>query len=137
MSICLIGVGIGRAPYMERVGGTLIDRGLLSAVLVCAGAALGIAGSRPVFFFPFSLLSLTGFTLVMLFGVRLFRRGAENRVISAATLYFAVVGTADIAFFLPYLVRYGSADFWLFYARPMGALIVAAGAIMQLRRAAK
>src|SRR5712691_11661483 len=133
MSICLIGVGIGRAREPELSAATLFNRPWIGAVLVCVGGTLGLVGSRIAFGFPFGFLSLTCFTLVLLFGVRLFRKGPESRILSAATLYFALVGLGEALFFLPYLVRYPVGDVWPFYLRPIGTLIAGLGAIVSLR----
>jgi hypothetical protein len=134
MSVCLIGVGSGRVPGAELSGSILTNRTWVGAILVCIGGTLGLVGSGVAFGFLFSLLGLTCFTLVLLFGVRLFRKGPESRILSAATLYFALVGVGDIVFYLPYLVLYGTGAVWPFYVRPIGTLIALLGAIVLLRR---
>jgi hypothetical protein len=134
MSVCLIGVGSGRVPGAELPGAILTNRTWVGAILVCIGGTLGLVGSGVAFGFLFSLLGLTCFTLVLLFGVRLFRKGPESRILSTATLYFAMVGMGDTVFYLPYLVFFGSGAVWLFYVRPIGTFLAVLGAIILLRR---
>jgi hypothetical protein len=133
MTACLIGAGIGGGPDSQLSQSTVIDRNWIGALLVCVGGAFGLAGSRATFFFLFVLLSTTCFSLVLLFGVRMFRKGPESRLLSAATLYFALVGLADLVFVLPALILFASASLWLDF-RLVGTVIAVSGAIIQLRR---
>jgi uncharacterized membrane protein YesL len=63
----------------------------------------------------------------------MFRKGPESRLLSAATLYFALVGLADLVFVLPALILFASASLWLDF-RLVGTVIAVSGAIIQLRR---
>jgi hypothetical protein len=76
MSACLIGAGIGGGPDPELSVATLLNRNWIGAILVCMGGTLGLAGSRAgVWFFLFGILPVTSFSLILLFGVRLFGKG--------------------------------------------------------------
>jgi hypothetical protein len=137
MLVCLIGAAISRELDPELSPATLIDRNWIGALLVCVGATLGLIGSRAAFFFPLTLLSLTCFSLVLLFGVRLFRRGPEARLLSVVTLYFALAGVADVFLFLPSVILFGNAPLLLVNFRLLGTAIVVPGAVIQLRRSSR
>ena len=134
MSACLIGAGIGRWPDLELSAATLTDRNWIGALLLCVGGALGLAGSQGSWFFPFGILGVTSFSLILLFGVRLFRKGPERRLFSSLTIYFAFVGVVDMVFLVPWLFLFASAAVWPFYFRFLGAAVAVSGAILLLLR---
>jgi hypothetical protein len=100
MSVSLFGAGLARLPERDLAGRKLIDRNRSGALLVCAGATMGLIASSWTFGF-LTLLSLPSFTLVLLFGVLMLQSGQQGRLLAAATLYFALVGVAVELFFLP------------------------------------
>ncbi len=136
MPISLTGAAIARLPETELAGGKLIDRDRLSAILACAGASLGLVGSVPSGFTVVpALLSLICFTFALLFGVALFQKRPEGRLLAAATVYFALVGGGvDIVFPPLGLVLHGGDALWLISVGPIGMVIAGAGAVMRLRR---
>ena len=133
MCVSLIGCGIGRVPETELSDGRLFNRTRLGAVLICAGAALGLIGSRLSVFGPFAFLKLGGFVSVLFFGVLLFQDRPEGRLLAAATLYFAIVAEAADLVFLLGSVFFGGASFWILPGT-FGMVLAVAGAISRLVR---
>ena len=135
MVLSLMGAAVARQEGEELAGGRFLDRNRFSATLVCGGAALGLVGSAPSGFTLISgFLGLICFGLVLLFGVRLFQKRPEARILSAATIYFALVGGVVDIVFPPFgLVIYGGA-LWLISVGPIGTVTAITGAVLRLRR---
>jgi hypothetical protein len=133
MLVCLIGAAMSRELDPELSSATLIDRNWIGALLVCVGGVLGLVGSRSAWFFPLiGFLGVASSSLILLFGVRLFRKGPDRRLLAALTLYFALVSVADIIFFLPNSVIFLIGALWVFSVRILGAVIAVFGAIILL-----
>jgi len=58
---------------------------------MCTGGLLGLAGTVSTLF-PFSVLGVISFGLVLLFGALVYRNRPEARLVAAATLWFAPLG---------------------------------------------
>ena len=100
---------------------------------MCVGGALGLVGSRSAWFFPLiGILGVASSSLILLFGVRLFRKGPDRRLLAVLTLYFALVSVADIIFLLPNSVIYVIGALWVFSVRILGTVIAVSGAIILL-----
>jgi len=133
MLVCLIGAATSRELDPELSSATLIDRNWIGAFLVCVGGALGLVGSRSAWFFPLiGILGVASSSLILLFGVRLFRKGPDRRLLAVLTLYFALVSVADIIFLLPNSVIYVIGALWVFSVRILGTVIAVSGAIILL-----
>ena len=133
MLVCLIGAATSRELDPELSSTTLIDRNWIGAFLVCVGGALGLVGSRSAWFFPLiGILGVASSSLILLFGVRLFRKGPDRRLLAVLTLYFALVSVADIIFLLPNSVIYVIGALWVFSVRILGTVIAVSGAIILL-----
>jgi len=133
MLVCLIGAAMSRELDSEFSSATLIGRNWIGALLVCVGGALGLVGSRSAWFFPLvGILGVASFFLILLFGVRLFRRGPDRRLLAALTLYFALVSVADIIFLLPNSVILFIGALWVYSVRILGTVLAVSGAIILL-----
>jgi hypothetical protein len=134
MFVSLIGAAIGRQPEAVIAGAELADRDRLGAILLCAGATLGLVGSAPTgFSFVSAILSLACFVLVLLFGVALFRKRPGDRFLAAVTVYFALVGGGADILFPPFglVIHFGGA-LWLILVGPIGMAIAVAGAVIRI-----
>jgi hypothetical protein len=133
MLVCLIGAAMSRELDSELSSATLIDRNWIGALLVCVGGALGLVGSRSAWFFPLvGFLGVASSSLILLFGVRLFRKGPDRRLLAALTLYFALVSVADIIFLLPNSVIFFIGALWTYSVRILGTVLAVSGAIILL-----
>ncbi len=133
MLVCLIGAAMSRELDSEFSSATLIGRNWIGALLVCVGGALGLVGSRSAWFFPLvGILGVASSSLILLFGVRLFRRGPDRRLLAALTLYFALVSVADIIFLLPNSVILFIGALWVYSVRILGTVLAVSGAIILL-----
>ena len=116
-----------------------MDSDRLAGTLMCAGAIpglLGLLGSTPFFFFPFSVLSGISFGLVFLFGVYVFRKRAEGRLLAAAALIFAPLGGAASVYVLWVALLYQwDLGIVLGSAGVLGMLLALAGASIKRVRA--
>ncbi|MGI0148418.1 MAG: hypothetical protein ACREDF_02640 [Thermoplasmata archaeon] len=70
-----------------------MDSDRFAGSLMTAGGILGLVGTVSTFF-PFSVLGVVSFGLVLVFGVLVFRNRPEARLVAAATLWFAPLGGA-------------------------------------------
>ena len=68
-----------------------MDADQLAGTLIGTGGILGLAGTISTFF-PFSVLGVLSFGLVLVFGVLIYRKRPEARLVAAATLWFAPLG---------------------------------------------
>jgi len=136
MTVSLIGSGIGRLTEAELAGTKLIDRNRFGALLICAGAAIGLVGSRLALFVSiFAFFTAFCFALVLLFGVALLRPRPEGRLLAAGTLYFALVGSGlSFVFSMPVLFFYGGGDLGWILLQPIATVTAGAGAIIRLIR---
>jgi hypothetical protein len=63
----------------------------MTGTLMSAGGVLGLAGTIGTVF-PFSVLGVISFGLVLSFGAFVYRKRPEARLLAAATLWFAPLG---------------------------------------------
>lgn len=70
-----------------------MDADRIAGVLLSVGGTLGLAGTLSTFF-PFSVLGVISFGLVLVFGALVYRMRPEARLVAAATLWFAPLGGA-------------------------------------------
>ena len=68
-----------------------MDPDRIAGVLMCTGGLLGLAGTVSTLF-PFSVLGVISFGLVLLFGALVYRKRPEARLVAAAALWFAPLG---------------------------------------------
>lgn len=68
-----------------------MDTDRLAGILLSIGGTLGLAGTVSTFF-PFSVLGVISFGLVLVFGVLVYWKRREARLVAAATLWFAPLG---------------------------------------------
>ena len=68
-----------------------MDADQLAGTLIGTGGMLGLAGTISTFF-PFSVLGVLSFGLVLVFGVLIYRKRPEARLVAAATLWFPPLG---------------------------------------------
>jgi len=135
MTVSLIGAGLGRMSEAEVAGAKLIDINRLGALLICAGGAIGLVGSRVGFLGIFVFFTACCFALVLLFGVALLRTKPEGRLFAAATLYFALAGSGlSIVFYIPFLLWYGGGSVAWILLQPLATVIAGAGAVIRLIR---
>ncbi len=100
------------------------------------GGTLGLAGTVSTFF-PFSVLGVISFGLVLVFGVLVYRRRTEGRLVAAATLWFAPLGGAACVVILWFnRFGWGHNDVWDIQGAIglIGMCIALSGAAIKLRR---
>lgn len=136
MGISLIGAGTGRLPEDDFSSGRLVDRDRFAAILMCAGGALGFMGAPLAFFGPFMLLKLFCFSLILVFGVLLFQKRRESRMLASAGVYFALLaGGVDLVFFnYPIWILSLAAYWWPFFTAPLAVALVVIGAVLRIVR---
>lgn len=76
-----------------------MDSDRFAGTLIGTGGLLGLAGTVSTFF-PFSVLGVISFGLVLVFGVLVYRKRPEAHLVAAATLWFASLGGAACAIVL-------------------------------------
>jgi hypothetical protein len=70
-----------------------LDADRIAGVLLIVGGMLGLAGTVSTFF-PFSVLGVVSFGLVLAFGGLVYWQRPEARLVTIATLWFAPLGGA-------------------------------------------
>src|SRR2546427_7788427 len=68
-----------------------MDRDRVGGMLMLAGGLLGLAGTVMTVF-PFSVLGVISFGLILPFGGFVYRKRPEARLLAVATLWFALLG---------------------------------------------
>jgi len=68
-----------------------LDEDRFAGTLICTGGVLGLAGTVSTVF-PFSVLGVISFGLVLVFGALVYRKRPEAHLVAAATLWFAPLG---------------------------------------------
>jgi len=68
-----------------------MDRDRVGGTLMLAGGLLGLAGTVMTIF-PFSVLGVISFGLILPFGGLVYRKRPEARLLAVATLWFAPLG---------------------------------------------
>jgi hypothetical protein len=72
-------------------GSRALNSDQLRGILMSLGGCLGFAGTVSTYF-PFSVLGVVSFGLVVAFGALVYRNRQEARLLTAATLWFAPLG---------------------------------------------
>src|ERR1700704_3514417 len=72
-------------------GSRALNSDQLRGILMSLGGCLGFAGTVSTYF-PFSVLGVISFGLVMGFGGLVYQKRVEARLLAAATLWFAPLG---------------------------------------------
>jgi len=108
-----------------------VDRG--AGTFMCAGGIIGLAGTISTVF-PFSVLGVISFGLVLAFGGFVSRKRAQARLLASATLWFALLGGAASATILWFAQVYQS-NVWLAQGSVglVGAAIALTGAVIKHR----
>lgn len=112
-----------------------MDADRLAGILLSVGGTLGLAGTLSTFF-PFSVLGVISFGLVLVFGVLVCRKRPEARLAAAATLWFAPLGGAACAIVLWFNHHgWGHYDLWDVQGSVglFGMSFALAGAVIKLR----
>ncbi len=66
-----------------------VDPDRLAGILIMTGAAIGLVSTTATLWTVFSVMGWLAFLLVLVFGVYVFRKRPEARLLAAATLWFA------------------------------------------------
>ncbi len=66
-----------------------MDPGRLAGILIVTGAAVGLLSTTVTLWTVFSVMGWLAFALVLVFGVYVFRKRPEARLLALATLWFA------------------------------------------------
>jgi len=112
-----------------------LDADRTAGVLLIVGGVLGLAGTVSTFF-PFSVLGVISFGLVLVFGFLVYRKRSESRLVAAATLWFAPLGGAACVVVLWFnRFGWGYNDLWDVQGSVglFGMSFALAGAIIELR----
>jgi hypothetical protein len=72
-------------------GSAAVDSDQLRGILMSLGGCLGFIGTVSTYF-PFSVLGVVSFGLVVAFGALVFQKRREARLLAGATLWFAPLG---------------------------------------------
>ena len=72
-------------------GSPAVDSDQLRGILMSLGGCLGFVGTVSTYF-PFSVLGVVSFGLVVAFGALVYQKRREARLLAAATLWFAPLG---------------------------------------------
>jgi hypothetical protein len=112
-----------------------LDADRTAGVLLIVGGMLGLAGTVSTFF-PFSVLGVISFGLVLVFGILVYWKRSESRLVAAATLWFAPLGGGACVVIL-WFNRFGMGhnDVWDIQGSVglIGAGIALGGAVIKLR----
>jgi hypothetical protein len=106
-----------------------------AGILLIVGGVLGLAGTVSTFF-PFSVLGVISFGLVLVFGALVYRKRPEARLVAVATLWFAPLGGAACVVLLWFnRFGWGHNDIWDVQGSVglIGTSLALAGAVIKLR----
>ncbi len=107
----------------------------LAGILIMTGAAVGLVSTTVTLWTVFSVMGWLAFLLVLVFGVYVFRKRPEARLLAAATLWFApleAVSSALIIWLAGYM-SLGGGRVWASAALVGTALTLVGGFVGLLR----
>ncbi len=112
-----------------------MDPDRLAGILIMTGAVIGLVSTTVTLWTVFSVMGWLAFVLVLVFGVYVFRKRPEARLLAAATLWFApleAVSSAEIIWLAGYISLEG-VRVWASAALIGTALTLVGGFVRLLR----
>ncbi len=112
-----------------------MDPDRLAGILIVTGAAVGLLSTTLTLWTVFSVMGWLAFALVLVFGVYVFRKRAEARLLAVATLWFAPLEAVSSAWII-WLAGYISLEggrVWASFAL-VGTALTLVGGFVGLQR---